>query len=332
MHFLDEAVVHVKAGNGGNGCVSFKREKFVEFGGPDGGDGGRGGDIVIVGDAHLNTLIDFRYTQHFRAENGRHGSGKIKTGASGRDLIIRVPLGTIIYDRDTEDIYADITSTDDRMVLLKGGAGGLGNTRFKSSVNRAPKRATKGKSGEEIAIRLSLKVIADVGLVGLPNAGKSSFIQAVSASKSKIGSYPFTTLHPELGFVSVGYDEFVIADLPGIIEGAHIGKGLGERFLKHTERCKILLHLIDISEDVEAAYNTVITEVREYYKESFSGLNIITVLNKADLLPEDIIAKKVHLIRELAGSDHEVFVISAVTGAGTKDLIEYVSNERANER
>src|SRR5499427_8512665 len=245
MKFLDQAKVYIRSGNGGAGCVSFRREKFIEFGGPDGGDGGRGGDVIAQCVDGLNTLIDYRYQQHFKAKTGGHGMGKNRSGAAGADIVLKVPKGTQIFDEDNETLLADLTEIGDRAILAKGGNGGFGNAHFKTSTNRAPRRANPGLAGEERTIWLRLKLIADAGLVGLPNAGKSTFLASVSAAKPKIADYPFTTLHPHLGVVSVDDREFVLADIPGLIAGAHEGAGLGDRFLGHVERCRVLLHLVD---------------------------------------------------------------------------------------
>ena len=258
MKFLDEAKVYVQSGAGGNGCIAFRREKFIEFGGPSGGDGGKGGDVIVEAVDGLNTLIDYRYQQHFKAKSGGNGMGKDMHGANGKDVVLKVPVGTQVYEEDGETLLADFTKVGDRVTLMKGGNGGFGNAYFKSSTNQAPRKANPGQPGEERTIRLRLKLIADAGLIGLPNAGKSTFLAAVSAAKPKIADYPFTTLHPQLGVVRVDEREFVLADLPGLIEGAHEGVGLGDRFLGHTERCRVLLHLIDgTTEDAGAAYKTV---------------------------------------------------------------------------
>ena len=258
MKFLDEAKVYIRSGDGGNGCVSFRREKFIEFGGPNGGDGGKGGDVVAEAVEGLNTLIDYRYQQHFTAKNGRAGMGKDRHGANGPDAVLKVPVGTQIYEEDGETLLADLTESGQRTVLLRGGNGGFGNAHFKSSTNRAPRHANPGQPGSELTIRLRLKLIADAGIVGLPNAGKSTLLAAVSAAKPKIADYPFTTLHPQLGVVNVDGREFVLADIPGLIEGAHQGVGLGDRFLGHVERCRVLLHLVDgTAGDAGAAYQTV---------------------------------------------------------------------------
>ena len=245
MKFLDEAKVYIRSGDGGNGCVSFRREKFIEFGGPNGGDGGKGGDVVARAVQGLNTLIDYRYQQHFTAKNGGAGMGKDRHGANGADAVLKVPFGTQIYDEDGETLLADLTEAGQSAILLRGGNGGFGNAHFKSSTNRAPRHANPGLPGSELTIRLRLKLIADAGIVGLPNAGKSTFLAAVSAAKPRIADYPFTTLHPQLGVVNIDGREFVLADIPGLIEGAHEGIGLGDRFLGHVERCRVIVHLID---------------------------------------------------------------------------------------
>src|SRR5438270_10971575 len=258
MKFLDEAKVYIRSGDGGNGCVSFRREKFIEFGGPNGGDGGRGGDVLVEAVDGLNTLIDYRYQQHFKARNGAAGMGKDRHGAKGADVVLKVPTGTQIYEEDGETLLADLTRVGERAVLARGGNGGFGNAHFKSSTNRAPRRANPGQPGEERTIRLRLKLIADAGIIGLPNAGKSTFLAAVSAAKPKIADCPFTTLNPQLGVVEIDGREFVIADIPGLIEGAHAGAGLGDRFLGHVERCRALLHLVDgTSEPAGDAYRLV---------------------------------------------------------------------------
>src|SRR6201995_3080455 len=265
MKFLDQAKVYIRSGDGGAGVVSFRREKFIEFGGPDGGDGGRGGDVWAECVDGLNTLIDYRYQQHFKAKTGVHGMGKNRTGANGASMVLKVPKGTQIFDEDNETLLADLTELGERVVLAKGGNGGFGNLHFKSSTNRAPRHANPGLPGEELTIWLRLKLIADAGLVGLPNAGKSPFLAAVSAARPKIADYPFTTLHPQLGVVSIDGREFVLADIPGLIEGAHEGAGLGDRFLGHIERCRVLLHLVDgTGADAGEAYDTVRAELEAY--------------------------------------------------------------------
>ena len=265
MKFLDQAKVYIRSGGGGNGCVSFRREKFIEFGGPNGGDGGRGGDVWAECVANLNTLIDFRYQQHYKAGRGQHGMGANRTGRGGDDITLKVPPGTQIFAEDNETLLADLTEPGQRVRLAEGGNGGFGNARFKSSTNRAPRHANPGQEGTEMTIWLRLKLIADAGIVGLPNAGKSTFLASVSAAKPKIADYPFTTLYPELGVVRVGDFDFVLADIPGLIEGAHEGVGIGDRFLGHIERCRVILHLVDVNEaDVADAYRTVRREMRAY--------------------------------------------------------------------
>jgi GTP-binding protein len=284
MKFLDEAKVYIRSGDGGNGCVSFRREKFIEFGGPNGGDGGRGGDVIVEAVGGLNTLIDYRYQQHFTAQNGRPGMGKDRHGANGKDILMKVPAGTQIYEEDGETLLADLEKVGERVVLAKGGNGGFGNAYFKSSTNRAPRRANPGLPGEERTIRLRLKLIADAGIVGLPNAGKSTFLAAVSAAKPKIADYPFTTLHPQLGVVRVDNRELVLADIPGLIENAHEGAGLGDRFLGHVERCRVLLHLVDgTDEHAGEAYKTVRHEL-DAYGHGLAGKPEIVALNKTDAL------------------------------------------------
>ncbi|MGH6663292.1 MAG: GTPase ObgE [Pseudolabrys sp.] len=289
MKFLDEAKVYVASGAGGNGCVAFRREKFIEFGGPSGGDGGKGGDVVVEAVNGLNTLIDYRYKQHFKAKSGGNGMGKDRHGANGKDAVLKVPVGTQVYEEDGETLLADLTRAGERVTLMKGGNGGFGNAYFKSATNQAPRHANPGQPGEERTLRLRLKLIADAGLIGLPNAGKSTFLAAVSAAKPKIADYPFTTLHPQLGVVRVDEREFVLADLPGLIEGAHEGIGLGDRFLGHTERCRVLLHLVDgTGEDAGRDYKTVRAEL-EAYGAGLADKPEIVAISKADALtPEQI--------------------------------------------
>ena len=288
MKFLDIAKVYVQSGNGGNGCVAFRREKFIEYGGPWGGNGGKGGDVWVEAVDNLNTLIDYRYQQHFTAENGGGGMGKDRHGANGTDSILKVPIGTQIYEEDGETLLADFTELGERITLAHGGNGGFGNAYFKSSTNRAPRRANPGQAGEERIIRLRLKLIADAGIIGLPNAGKSTFLATVSAAKPKIADYPFTTLHPQLGVFEVDNREFVMADLPGLIEGAHEGVGLGDKFLGHTERCRVLLHLVDgTGEDAGADYKTVRAEL-EAYGQGLSDKPEIVALSKADALTPEM--------------------------------------------
>ena len=301
MKFLDEAKVYIQSGAGGNGCVSFRREKFIEFGGPNGGDGGRGGDVIAQAVQGLNTLIDYRYQQHFKAKRGGNGMGKDRHGANGADAVLKVPAGTQIYEEDGETLLADLEKAGDEAMLARGGNGGFGNAHFKTSTNRAPRHANPGQPGEERTIRLRLKLIADAGLVGLPNAGKSTFLAAVSAAKPKIADYPFTTLHPQLGVVGVDGREFVLADIPGLIEGAHEGAGLGDRFLGHVERCRVLLHLVDgTAENVAAAYKTIRGEI-EAYGHGLSEKPEILALSKADALTPEEIESKVKALKRAAG-------------------------------
>ena len=319
MKFLDEAKVYIRSGDGGNGCVSFRREKFIEFGGPNGGDGGKGGDVVAEVVEGLNTLIDYRYQQHFTAKNGRAGMGKDRHGANGPDVVLKVPVGTQIYEEDGETLLADLTESGQRTVLIRGGNGGFGNAHFKSSTNRAPRHANPGQPGSELTIRLRLKLIADAGIVGLPNAGKSTLLAAVSAAKPKIADYPFTTLHPQLGVVNVDGREFVLADIPGLIEGAHQGVGLGDRFLGHVERCRVLLHLVDgTAGDAGAAYQTVRDELSAYGHDLTEKPEIVA-LNKADALSPDEIKRQVTALRRVIKKNP--LVISAVSGDGVVDVL-----------
>lgn len=320
MKFLDEAKVFIKSGDGGAGCMSMRREAFVEFGGPDGGNGGRGGSIVIECVDGLNTLIDFRYRQHFKAERGHHGMGKDRSGPKGEDLIIKVPAGTQILADDKETLLADMTTVGQRTVLLSGGDGGFGNAHFKSSTNRAPRRADPGHPGSEMWIWLRLKLIADIGLVGLPNAGKSTFIAAVSKARPKIADYPFTTLHPNLGVVRSKDREMVMADVPGLIQGAHEGAGLGTRFLGHVERCGAILHLVDgTADDVAANYRIVRNEL-DLYGGALTDKNEIIALNKCDALIEEIIDEKIKALEDESGK--KVYAISGAAGMGVDSLME----------
>jgi GTP-binding protein len=319
MKFLDQAKIHVQSGAGGNGCMSFRRERNVARGGPDGGDGGRGGDVVIEAVAGLNTLIDYRYSQHFKAKRGMHGMGRQRTGADGADIVLQVPEGTQIFEEDNETLIADLTRPGERLVLLKGGAGGHGNLHYKSSTNRAPRRADSGGPSEERWIWLRLKLLADAGLVGLPNAGKSTFLAAVSRARPKIADYPFTTLHPQLGVVYIEGREFVLADIPGLIAGAHEGHGLGDRFLGHVERCGVLLHLVDgTGEDVVAAYRTIRGEL-EAYGAGLAEKTEIVALNKCDALDAETIAAKTAVLE--AEADAPVHAISGVSGAGVDTVL-----------
>jgi GTP-binding protein len=319
MKFLDQAKVYVRSGNGGAGSVAFLREKNMEFGGPNGGDGGRGGDVVIECVDGLNTLIDYRYQQHFRAATGGHGMGKNRTGADGADIVMRVPVGTQVFEDDNETLIADLTAVGQRVVLLRGGNGGFGNAHFKTSTNQAPRRANPGQEGIEKAIWLRLKLIADAGLVGLPNAGKSTFLAAVSAAKPKVADYPFTTLHPNLGVVRIGERDFVLADIPGLIEGASEGAGLGDRFLGHVERCKVLVHLIDgTGADVKDAYRTIRAELAAY-SEVLAEKPEIVVLNKIDALDPAEIKSRAAALKRL--SKAEVLAASGVSGEGVDKVL-----------
>jgi GTP-binding protein len=319
MKFLDEAKVYIRSGDGGNGCVSFRREKFIEFGGPNGGDGGSGGDVIAQAVDGLNTLIDYRYQQHFFAKNGRAGMGKDRHGANGADAVLKVPVGTQIYEADGETLLADLTELGQRAVLARGGNGGFGNAHFKTSTNRAPRHANPGQPGTELTIRLRLKLIADAGVVGLPNAGKSTFLAAVSAAKPKIADYPFTTLHPQLGVVDVDGREFVLADIPGLIEGAHEGVGLGDRFLGHVERCRVLLHLVDgTGGNAGEAYQTVRAELSAY-GQGLADKPEIVALSKADALSAADIKQQVARLKRAAKKPP--LVVSAVSGEGVADVL-----------
>lgn len=325
MKFLDEAKIYVKSGHGGPGCVSFRREKYVEFGGPDGGNGGRGGDVIFETVKDLNTLIDFRYQQHFRAQNGQNGMGRNRTGHDGDDIIIKVPVGTQLLDEDKQDVLADFTEPGQRLVFLKGGDGGFGNSHYKSSTNQAPRKSTPGWEGMERAVWLRLKLIADAGLVGLPNAGKSTFLAAVSRAKPKIADYPFTTLHPNLGVVKAGDKDFVIADIPGLIEGAHEGHGLGDRFLGHIERTSVLLHLIDITQDdIVEAYHTIRHEL-EAYGHGLADKKEIVALNKCDALGPELSQDQAGILQKAIKKD--VFQISAVSGENTEGVLYALAKE-----
>jgi GTP-binding protein len=330
MQFLDSAKVYVRSGDGGKGAVSFRREKHIEFGGPDGGDGARGGDVIVECVANLNTLLDYRYKQHFKAKKGGHGMGKNRTGAKGDDVVLVVPPGTQIFDEDGETLIADLTEPGERFVLARGGNGGFGNTHFKSSTNRAPRHANPGLAGEELWIWLKLKLIADAGLVGLPNAGKSTFLATVSAAKPKIADYPFTTLHPHLGVVRIDGFDFVLADIPGLIEGAHEGAGLGDRFLGHVERCAVLLHLVDATlEDPAEAYQTIRDELVAYG----AGLEEkpeIVALSKADAVDAKELATRARAVAKVAGC--KPLVLSAVTGNGVKDALRRIAKEIVRAR
>lgn len=319
MKFLDEAKVYIASGAGGNGCVAFRREKFIEFGGPSGGNGGKGGDVIVEAVDGLNTLIDYRYQQHFKAERGGNGMGKDRHGAGGKDKVLKVPAGTQVYEEDGETLLADLTEVGQRATIAQGGNGGFGNLHFKSSTNRAPRRANPGEPAEERTIRLRLKLIADAGLIGLPNAGKSTFLSVVSAAKPKIADYPFTTLHPQLGVVNVDNREFVLADLPGLIEGAHEGTGLGDRFLGHTERCRVLLHLVDgTAEDPGEAYRIVRGEL-EAYGHGLTEKPEIVALTKADALTAEMIKTQSAKLKKAAKKTP--LVISAQSGHGVQEAL-----------
>ena len=306
MKFLDQAKIYIKAGNGGSGSSSFRREKYVEFGGPDGGDGGNGGSVILESERNLNTLVDFRYRQHFKAENGRSGSKKNKTGAGGENLILKVPIGTQIYEEDNNTLIYDLTKNNEKFVVATGGEGGLGNTRFKSSTNRAPRKKTSGKQGEEFWIWLQLKVIADAGIIGLPNAGKSSLLSKCTRAKPKIANYPFTTINPYLGVLNLNHKEIILADIPGLIEGSHKGVGLGDKFLRHIERCKVLIHLIDISEkDIIGNYLKIRNELSKYDKKILKKTEIV-VFNKSDLIDMNSINEKLKNFKKRIKKSFEV--------------------------
>ncbi|MEC7150618.1 MAG: GTPase ObgE, partial [Pseudomonadota bacterium] len=309
MKFLDQAKIYIKAGNGGAGSASFRREKFIEFGGPDGGDGGNGGSVIIESERNLNTLIDFRYAQHFKAQHGKNGSKRNRTGANGENLILKVPIGTQIYEEDNNTLIYDFTKNRERYLVASGGKGGLGNVRFKSSVNRAPKKKTNGKNGEEFWIWLQLKVIADIGIIGKPNAGKSSLLSALTRAKPKIANYPFTTINPNLGVTYYDRKEVTLADIPGLVEGAHKGIGLGDKFLRHIERCKVLLHLIDLSENnLEKSYKEIIKELSSYDKKLSKKKEII-FFNKSDLFDNDEIKKKLENFKKKINAKYEIISV-----------------------
>ena len=327
MKFLDQVKIYVKAGNGGSGSPSFRREKFVEFGGPDGGDGGKGGSVILISERNLNTLIDYRYQQHFKAERGKDGSGKNKTGKGGEDLYLKVPLGTQVFEEDNKTLIYDFKSQREEFLVASGGKGGFGNTRFKSSTNRAPKKFTKGGQGEEFWIWLQLKTIADIGIIGLPNAGKSSLLASMTSANPKIANYKFTTINPNLGVASYDDKEVTLADIPGLIEGAHTGTGLGIKFLKHIERCKTLLHLIDITEDdLFISYNQVRKEVSKYSKDLVKKKEIV-VLNKTDLIDEEEKKEKIKKLKNKLKKN--IFFMSTMDKKSVSDikskLVNYVS-------
>jgi len=330
MKFLDQAKVYIRSGAGGNGCIAFRREKFIEFGGPNGGDGGKGGDVYVECVQNLNTLIDYRYQQHFFAENGTPGMGQNRAGPNGKDCTIKVPPGTQVFAEDGETLLADMTTPGQRVRLAKGGNGGFGNAHFKTATNQAPRHANPGQPPEELTIWLRLKLIADAGLVGLPNAGKSTFLAAVSAAKPKIADYPFTTLHPNLGVVRAGDVDFVLADIPGLIEGAHDGAGLGDRFLGHIERCRVLLHLVDVnSEDVAADYKTIRRELKAY-GNGIEKKKEIVALSKCDAVDEATLLERRDLLKK--ASRKTPLILSAVSGQGVKEALYAIAREiaRAN--
>jgi len=321
MKFLDQCKIYVKSGDGGRGALSFRREKFIEFGGPDGGDGGKGGDIIFVAQDNLNTLIDYRYQQHFRAQNGRGGAGRERTGAGGRDLVLKVPVGTQILGEDGETVIADLTRPGQRRVLLRGGDGGFGNSHYKSATNQAPRRTDLGWPGAEAWVWLRLKLIADAGLVGLPNAGKSTLLARLSHAKPKIADYPFTTLRPQLGVVRRDDREFVLADLPGLIEGASDGAGLGTRFLGHVERCAVILHLVDgTADDIVGAYKKIRHELVAY-GHGLADKPEIVGLNKIDAMAPDDVARKCRALARAAGKGATVLPLSAVSGQGVPEAV-----------
>jgi len=330
MKFLDLCKVYIRSGSGGGGCISFRREKYIEYGGPNGGDGGKGGDVIVEAVDNLNTLIDFRYQQHFFAKNGEAGKGQQRTGADGDDILLRVPTGTEILDEDQETVLVDMATTGQRVVIAKGGNGGWGNLHFKSATNQAPRRANPGQDGIDRTIWMRLKLIADAGLLGLPNAGKSTFLAATSNARPKIADYPFTTLVPNLGVVGVDNSEFVVADIPGLIEGASDGKGLGDLFLGHVERCSVLLHLIDgTSGDPVGDYKTIIGEL-EAYGGHLADKPRVTVLNKIDTLDEE---ERQFIVDEIkAGTGVDVMLMAGATGEGTVDVLRALKGEIADDK
>jgi GTP-binding protein len=329
MKFVDEAKIRVSAGAGGNGCLSFRREKYIPFGGPDGGDGGDGGDIYLIADNQVNTLIDFRYTRNFKAQRGEPGRGKLCSGARGEDLIIKVPVGTEAWDDETDELIGDLTTHGTQIMVAKGGWHGLGNTRYKSSINRAPRKTTNGTPGEERTLRLEMKLLADVGLLGLPNAGKSTFISQVSAAQPKVADYPFTTLYPNLGVVTMkDVRSFVIADVPGLVEGAADGAGLGIQFLKHLTRTRLLLHMVDmaptdVKQDPVESIETINREL-ENYSEALGSQDQWLVLNKMDLVPEDIREELCQEVLDRLNWQGKVFRVSGQSGEGCDDLCAQV--------
>lgn len=330
MKFLDQAKVYIRSGDGGAGSVSFRREKFIEFGGPDGGDGGRGGDVWVEAVDGLNTLIDYRYQQHFRARTGIHGMGRNRTGAKGADVVLKVPAGTQVYEEDNETLICDLTEVGQRFLLAKGGNGGFGNQHFKTSTNQAPRRANPGLPGEEKTIWLRLKLIADAGLVGLPNAGKSTFLAAVTAARPKIADYPFTTLHPGLGVARVDAREFVLADIPGLIEGAHEGVGIGDRFLGHVERTRVLLHLVSAQEEKPGKAYKIVRGELEAYGHGLAEKPEIVALSQADTIDTETRKKKLASLKRAAG--RTPLILSAVTGEGVEAVLRALMAEITDAR
>ena len=324
MKFLDQAKIYIKAGDGGAGAASFRREKFVEFGGPDGGDGGHGGSVIFVADKNLNTLIDFRYQQHFKAERGENGKGRKKTGKSGNDLILKVPVGTQIFEEDNNTLIEDLTKHEQKIILANGGKYGLGNVRFKSSTNRAPRKKTKGSEGESFWIWLQLKVIADIGIVGMPNAGKSSLLSVLTAAKPKIANYPFTTINPNLGVAYYDNKEVTLADIPGLIEGAHDGAGLGDKFLRHIERCKSLLNLIDITDKNPLENYFKVRKELSKYSNKLVRKNEIIVFNKVDMIKEEEMNQKINKFKKKI--KRKIHVISALRNKGLLNIKKVLIN------
>ena len=324
MKFLDQAKIYVKAGNGGSGSASFRREKFIEFGGPDGGDGGNGGSIILVAKENLNTLIDFRYQQHFKAEKGQNGMGKKKTGRNGKDLVLNVPIGTQIFEEDNNALIEDLKKIDEKVIIAKGGGRGLGNVRFKSSTNRTPRKKTDGSEGESFWIWLQLKVIADIGIIGMPNAGKSSLLSVLTKAKPKIANYPFTTINPNLGVTSYSDKEITIADIPGLIEGAHEGVGLGDKFLRHIERCKSLIHLIDITENnILENYLKIRKELSKYSNDLLKKKEII-VFNKIDIINTNKVNEKINFFKKKIKKN--IYKISVAQNNGLSTLKKLLIN------
>jgi len=324
MKFLDQAKIYVKAGDGGNGSASFRREKFIEFGGPDGGDGGSGGSIILIANKNLNTLIDFRYQQHFKAERGENGKGKKKTGKNGKDLVLRVPVGTQVFEDDNNTLIEDLLKPEQKIIIANGGKGGLGNVKFKSSVNRSPRKKTSGDKGENFWIYLQLKVIADIGIIGMPNSGKSSLLSVLTSAKPKIANYPFTTINPNLGVSIYNNKEITLADIPGLIEGAHEGIGLGDKFLRHIERCKSLLHLIDITNDnLLENYFKIRKELLKYGNKLTKKREII-VLNKIDMISNEEINEKTEFLSKKIKK--KIYQISALQNKGLNNIKKILIN------